>query len=236
MFNIVYTAWFLATKYFSRFSKWTSSLIILVIALTFLNLVVVSGLLVGLIEGSVLGIKELRTGEVFITPTKQNQYIKKYNELFSVLDNNKNIKGYAPRYVSNARLYKDYKTSIYRRAGEVDVDIYAAVTGIDFKKEKDFFGLDKKIIDGRWFIDSDVNSVILGNRLTAKADEELFTDERVLGDVRPGEIIEIKFGDKTYAPQKFQVIGIINSKQQEYDYGILIPSRELRGILGKVFY
>ncbi len=233
MFNVVRTAWFLATKYFSKFSKWTSALIIFVIALTFLNLVVVSGLLVGLIEGSVLGIKELRTGEVFITPTEQNQHIKKYNELFSVLDNNKNIKGYAPRYVSDARLYKDYKTSIYRRAGEVDVDIYATVTGIDIEKEKDFFELDEKIIEGRWFVDTDVNSVILGNRLTASVDEELFTDERVLGDVKPGEIIEIQFENNTSAPQKFQVIGIINSKQPEYDYGIIIPSRELRGILGQ---
>ncbi len=233
MSNVVRTAWFLATRYFFKFSKWTSGLIIFVITLTFLNLVVVSGLLVGLIEGSIVGIKELRTGEVFIAPTEQNQYIKKYNELFNVLDNNKDIKGYAPRYVSDARLYKDYKTSIYRRVGEVGVDVYAIVTGIDFKKEKNFFGLDKKIIEGRWFVDTDVNSVILGSRLTAKKDEKLFTDERVLGDIKPGEIIEIRFENNTSAPKKFQVIGIINSKQQEYDYGILIPDRELREILGQ---
>ncbi len=79
MNNTFRTAWFLALRYFCRFSKWTTGLIIFVLTLTFLNLVVVSGLLVGLIEGSVLSSKELYTGEIFITPTNQNKYIKKQN-------------------------------------------------------------------------------------------------------------------------------------------------------------
>ena len=41
--------WFLAVRQMRRSSKWTTALIIFIMVLTFLNLVVVSGLLLGLI-------------------------------------------------------------------------------------------------------------------------------------------------------------------------------------------
>ena len=168
MNNTFRTAWFLALRYFCRFSKWTTGLIIFVLTLTFLNLVVVSGLLVGLIEGSVLSSKELYTGEIFITPTNQNKYIKKQNELFNILKNDERIKGYSERYITNARLYKDFNDSLYKRVGETEVIVNATVTGINVKKEEEFFGLNKKITDGRWFLDGDTGVVVLGSRLTAK--------------------------------------------------------------------
>ena len=232
MNNTFRTAWFLALRYFCRFSKWTTGLIIFVLTLTFLNLVVVSGLLVGLIEGSVLSSKELYTGEIFITPTNQNKYIKKQNELFNILKNDERIKGYSERYITNARLYKDFNDSLYKRGGETEVIVNATVTGINVKKEEKFFGLNKKITDGRWFLDGDTGVVVLGSRLTAKKDDTLFTDERVLGHVVPGDTIEIKFDGTNTKPKKFKVIGIAQTKKIEYDYGLLIPEKELRRILG----
>lgn len=53
---------FLAFRQVRHASKWTTSLIILVMTLTFLNLVVINGVLVGLIESSVQAAKDRYSG------------------------------------------------------------------------------------------------------------------------------------------------------------------------------
>ena len=60
-------AWFLALRQIMRSSVWTTLLIIGVMTLTFLNLVVVSGILVGLIEGSVRANKNYYTSDVIVS-------------------------------------------------------------------------------------------------------------------------------------------------------------------------
>jgi uncharacterized oligopeptide transporter (OPT) family protein len=52
MFNNIRVAYFLAVRQLFRTGKWSSALIVVIMTLIFLNLVAVSGILVGLIEGS----------------------------------------------------------------------------------------------------------------------------------------------------------------------------------------
>ena len=59
--------WFLALRQVRRSSFATTALIIFVMTLTFLNLVVVRGVLVGLIEGSTEVYKTSYAGDVLIT-------------------------------------------------------------------------------------------------------------------------------------------------------------------------
>src|SRR5690606_15294870 len=61
---------FLGIKQIKRASIWTTILIVFIMMLTFLNLVGVSGILVGLFEGAVIANRNQYTGDVFIsTPT-----------------------------------------------------------------------------------------------------------------------------------------------------------------------
>jgi hypothetical protein len=68
---------YLATRQIRRASKWTTALIISVMVLTFLNLTVVSGILVGLIQGSIDENKEISEHHVvsdggIVAPKNQN--------------------------------------------------------------------------------------------------------------------------------------------------------------------
>ena len=58
---------FLAIRQIRHSSKWTTILIVFVMTLTFLNLVVVSGILVGLIEGSVQAVKGKYLSDVIVS-------------------------------------------------------------------------------------------------------------------------------------------------------------------------
>jgi hypothetical protein len=64
----VKVGWFLARRDIQRANIWTTLLITLVMTLTFLNLVVVSGILVGLIQGSEDAEKKYSIGDLVISP------------------------------------------------------------------------------------------------------------------------------------------------------------------------
>mgnify|MGYP003429467722 FL=1 len=59
--------WFLAKRELKRANIWTTTLIVLVMTLTFLNLIVVSGILVGLIQGSEDAQKKYAIGDIVIS-------------------------------------------------------------------------------------------------------------------------------------------------------------------------
>ena len=66
---------FLAVRALRRASLWTTGLIIGVMILTFLNLVVLSGLLVGLMQGAINAVRNQYTRDVIVSTLNDKQYI-----------------------------------------------------------------------------------------------------------------------------------------------------------------
>jgi hypothetical protein len=82
----VRVGWFLAIRGLRRAGKGTTVLIVFIMVLTYLNLVVVSGLLLGLITGSFQQFRESYSGDVLVTPAPMQSYIKRsQNILGSIL-------------------------------------------------------------------------------------------------------------------------------------------------------
>ena len=75
--NTLKVAWFLGLRQVRHASVWTTVLIIFVMMLTFLNLVVVTGILVGLIEGSVKAYRDQYTGDVLITTPTGEEFMNR---------------------------------------------------------------------------------------------------------------------------------------------------------------
>ena len=67
---------FLAWRQIRKSNPWTTGLIVFVMVLTFLNLVVVSGILVGLIEGSIAAWHQQYTGDIIISSLANKDYIE----------------------------------------------------------------------------------------------------------------------------------------------------------------
>jgi ABC-type lipoprotein release transport system permease subunit len=93
----VRVGWFLAFRQIRRSSKGTTGLIIFIMILTFLNLVVVSGLLVGLIAGSFEQFRESYAGDVIITAAPGRDYIEKSQELITFLESHPKVSAISPR-------------------------------------------------------------------------------------------------------------------------------------------
>ena len=77
MFDLksIKVAWFLGYRQLKRSSKWSNILIVAVMLLTFMNLVVISGLLVGLIEGAESANKNHYIGDVIVTSLDEKNFI-----------------------------------------------------------------------------------------------------------------------------------------------------------------
>ena len=82
--NVIKIGWFLGWRQLKRSSKWSNMLIVIIMILTFLNLVVVSGLLVGLIEGAVFAVRKNYTGDLIVTSLQEKDYVE---NSFNILSN-----------------------------------------------------------------------------------------------------------------------------------------------------
>src|SRR3989338_11012355 len=101
---------YLAIRSLRRASLWTTSLIIFVMILTFLNLVVLSGILVGLIQGSVDAARTEFTSDVIISTLDDKKYIENSRSLIELIEGLPEVEALSPRYSEGVLLEANYKT------------------------------------------------------------------------------------------------------------------------------
>ena len=77
--------WFLAKRDIRRANVWTTALIMAVMTLTFLNLVVVSGILIGLIQGSEDAQKKYAIGDIVISSFLNRSYILETQKIVNII-------------------------------------------------------------------------------------------------------------------------------------------------------
>src|SRR3989344_8799666 len=108
--NIISVGWFLAVRQIKGSNKATTFLIVFIMMLTFLNLVVVSGILIGLIEGGNKANKETYTGDVIITTLPGEQDIEHTHEIEGTLSKMPGVGNYSVRYLAPVEIEANYKT------------------------------------------------------------------------------------------------------------------------------
>ena len=124
---------FLAIRELKRANKWATALIVAVMLLTFLNLVVVSGVLIGLIEGAVSANRTHYTSDVFISPFKNQSYITQSTKIVDFLENIPDIEAFSARYVEPATVEANYKDS--RKPNELVNSAGGLLVGINPEHE-----------------------------------------------------------------------------------------------------
>src|SRR3989338_2011816 len=101
---------FLALRALRRASLWTTSLIVFVMILTFLNLVVVSGILVGLIQGSIDQVRTKYTSDVIVSTLNDKAYIENSPNIIELIETMPEVESVTPRYREGGTLEANYKT------------------------------------------------------------------------------------------------------------------------------
>ncbi len=224
-------AFFLAIRQVKHASIWTTGLIILIMTLTFLNLTVVSGVLVGLIQSSVKAARERYTGDVIVTSLRQNPYIDNSNEIMSVVRNLPQVEGVAGRIIASGKLNADYKRIL--RDDETPNAAGAGVAGIQPLLEDQITGLSQFVIEGAYLDDNDRDGVLVGafliNELTPIDSPGL----QQLRNVKIGQKVKLTIGKNS---KEVIIRGIMKSKIDQIDARVIMNQSELRKLIGRSDY
>lgn len=223
----VRVGWFLATRQVRRANKWTTLLIIAVMTLTFLNLVVIGGILVGLIEGSSVAYRKQYSGDVIIRNVTTREYIVRSQEIADFAASLSEVEAQTSRYIAGASIEANYKK--VRRAGEVAESAGTSLVGIDPYVEDRVTGYSNLIIEGSYLVPGEEGYILLGRNLLAKY-TSVGPGLRLLKDVEVGDKVRVTVG----AVQKeFIVKGVLYSKIGDVSLRAFITDQEMRKIIGR---
>jgi putative ABC transport system permease protein len=222
---------FLAVRDIRRANVWTTLLTIAVMVLTFLNLVVVSGILVGLIEGAVYAVRERYLSDVFISNLKNRSYIDQTTNLVSFAERLPEVKSVSTRFVEGGQIQANYKK--IKKPKELEELVSTSFIGIDPVKENDVTNLSKFVIEGEYLEEGDYDKVMLGAMLLKKYLDIESAGFTTLEDVSIGSKIKININGAT---REVIVKGILKTKVDEIDRRVFFTDTQFRNLINRFDY
>lgn len=220
---------FIALRQVKRASIWTNILVVCVMILTFLNLVVVSGILVGLIEGAVRAVKTNYVGDLFISNLRQKTYIEKSQEIISTVENLPGVIAATGRYVEGGTVEADYKIAKQKPTDKRD-EVPTSIAGIDPIAEEKTTKLSRLIVEGSYLEPGDYDQVLLGGLLLSKYLDFDSPSFPVLKNVEVGDKVRVTINGNQ---REVWVKGILRSKVDEIDRRVFFTDSQFRGLIGR---
>lgn len=218
---------FLAIRQIRRASFWTTGLIVFVMVLTFLNLVVVSGVLVGLIQGSVDSQRAQYTSDVIISNLNEKEYIENSQEVISLIKSLSEVENVSARYRTGGTLEANYKT---RKETDKPNIASALVVGIDPSAEDKVTGISKNIVEGEYLLPTDYDQILVGSFLLSQYVPVDNPGFEAMDNVYPGTKIRVSVNG---VRREMTVKGIIKSKVQDISRNAYVVDSQLRSMIGR---
>lgn len=226
----IYLGWFLAYRQVRGSSKATTALIVFVMTLTFLNLVVVRGVLVGLIQGSTDVYKKFYAGDIIVSSLPKKEYIENSPNIENIIAGLPWVESFSPRYVEGGSVEAEYKT----RFRETDAPNKAGglVAGIDPEKEDQTTHLSQKVVEGGYLTSSDADSILIGSNLLKKYTNVDVPGLTLLERVNIGDRVRLTVGSTV---REMTVKGFVQTKT-DVDQRIVMLDSTLRSLIGRGDY
>ena len=222
---------FLAIRQIKGSGKWTNALVVAVMVLTFLNLVVVSGILVGLIEGAGRAVQGHYLGDIFISALDRRSFIERTPIVLSAIKNQPEVSAFSPRYIIGGVIDENFQT--LAKPGENRKTVSTSFAGINPKMENETSGLEKKIVEGEYLEENDYGEVLLGALLLKKYLDFESPSFPILSHTTVGSKIRVTVNG---IQKDVTVKGIVRSKVDEIDRRVFMNDLELRALAGRYDY
>ncbi len=212
---------FLGTRQLRRANIWTTLLIVFIMMLTFLNMVVISGILVGLIDGGNIANRQQYTGNVIIKKQTGDPYIENTQNILQTVKTISGVTKYSERYSSGANFEANYTT---RRDFNLERDtVGSAVLGIDVDRENDLTNLSKYVVEGEYLDANESGYILMGSTLLRRFSSAFGDGFGSLDGVYPGDRVKVTVNGKT---KEFIVKGIVKSKVGEVSFRAFITKQD----------
>ncbi len=221
---------FLAYRQVKGSSIGTTALIVFIMTLTFLNLVVVRGVLVGLIQSSTDLFREKYAGDIFISTLPKKTYIENSPSVVEIVKNMPWTDVYSVRYVESGTVEGTYKERIdFTEDANIANGVF---TGIDPIKEQETTDIASMIIAGSMLTPEDTDSILLGANTLKKYLPIEAPGLLLLENVDVGSTVRIKVNGNV---KEVTVKGIIKGKGA-FDDRVVILDSVLRPLIARNDY
>ncbi len=233
----------LAKRQITRGNFWINLLIIGIMTLTFLSLVVISGILVGLLEGSFQANRERYSGDVFISTLADESSIQSTGMIQSTLESLPIVQDFTVRYKSGATIEANYRER--RDFSALPNSVGVNIVGIDPEREESVTGLSESLVEGQMLESDESGYILLGSTFIRRYSNfsDLFEP---LDEVYPGDRVKVSVtgkgltfssdlsGDSTASSntQEFIVKGIVKSKVDEVSLAAFVTESDYRRLTG----
>ncbi len=218
----------LGIRQIQRASLWTTLLIIAVILFTFINLVALSGILIGIIDSSLREVRTGALGDITISPLTGETQIKETERFLKTLPNHPEIATFSPRLTGLATIEANYQE---RRDLRDDADVITVMlTGIDPVAEDLTSGLSQMVSAGEYFSAGETGYILMGKLNIERYAAEFGDAFDSLKNVYPGDTVMITVDGQS---REFTVKGIVDSKVDLISTAVYIPEREFRRLFNR---
>lgn len=225
-FRSVSVGYFIAVRQVKRTNKWMTALTVAIMMLTFFNLIVTSGFLVGIIVGSENAFKEQWVGDVNIGPAEGETEILKTVEFENIIQSVPETVSYSSRLLRGGLVEANW----LEKSKESDANrVSTTIAGVVPSHEEKTSHLSRHLVEGEWLSDDDPKGIIIGSSLLE--DYSPVADVvSLLRDIHPGTTVKLTVGQEE---KEFIVRGIIKSKVDVVSNRVFISKNELQKMSGK---
>lgn len=186
----------LAFRQIQRSSIWMNILTVAIMVLTFLNLVLITGILTGLTEGIFKDNRSQYTSDVFISALTGEEIIENSYAIQATLNSHPEVKSYTARYVKQATVEANYQTRWDFDSQENSVSL--ELVGIDPTMETEVTKLANSVTVGEYLHEGESGYILLGADNLAEYTE--FSDSfDPLKNITPGTRVKVSFSSGSTA-------------------------------------
>jgi putative ABC transport system permease protein len=212
---------FLGVRQLRRANIWTTLLIVFIMMLTFLNMVVVSGILVGLIDGGNIANKKQYTGNVIMTKLSGDPYINNTQNILKTLPTIPGVTRWNERYSVGANFEANYLT---RRDFNTERDtIGTQLVGFDPVGEDNLTNMSDYVIEGDYLDPNQSGYILIGSNMLRRFSSAFGDGFGSLDGMYPGDRVKVTVNGKT---KEFIVKGIVKSKVGEVSFRAYITKND----------
>jgi len=205
---------YLAWKYLQRGNKWTLLLTVFLMAVAFVNLIFMSSLFNGIIDGTNKQIVNTMTGNIYITPKDGSDNISNQENILETIENTEGVEASSPEIFVPASLEFNNQKGNW------------TVLAIDPDKEKNVTNVSQKMTSGKYLETDDSNSIIIGRQIAGG--EGVEQDAFSLKGAEVGDKVTLSLNGLN---EELIVKGIFTTKFLDTDSRAFITNKTLSKII-----
>lgn len=221
---------FLALREIKRSNFWTNALIIFVMSLTFFNMNLIGGVLIGIANGVASSYRGYYSGNILITPTTHNKYIKDTSDIDNIVKTMPGYLGSSVRYTAPVKIEYGYKDKL--RVSDLPESAEGVLTGIVPQDEDIVTKLSDSVVAGEYLSLSDADEILVGSSLIKKYSSlrgaANNVGSRILEHADVGSRVRIAVNGVT---REVTIKGIISTGGTNIDNRIFMLGSTVRSIL-----